>query len=65
MSLPCVLVVDDSLTVRMDIGEALHAAGFETLLCASAAEARQGLARSPCRLVVLDVLLPDADGIEP
>ncbi len=29
-----VLIVDESLTVRMDIGEALEAAGFETVPCA-------------------------------
>ncbi len=61
---PAVLVVDDSLTVRMDLDEAFRNGGFATTLCATAAAARDALARSPFTLVVLDVLLPDADGID-
>ncbi|MBI3271902.1 MAG: response regulator [Planctomycetes bacterium] len=61
---PSVLIVDDSLTVRMDLGEAFEAAGFTPTLCATGAEAREALARGPFALVALDVLLPDADGLE-
>jgi DNA-binding response OmpR family regulator len=59
-----VLVVDDSLTVRMNLAEALAAAGFDPRPCATVAEARGALARERFALVVLDVLLPDGDGIE-
>lgn len=59
-----VLIVDDSLTVRMDLVEAFTAAGFKALPCASVAEARQALANGPTPIVVLDVLLPDGDGVE-
>jgi DNA-binding response OmpR family regulator len=59
-----VLVVDDSLTVRMDLEEAFAAAGFHAVLCSSAAEARAALERTAAGVVVLDVLLPDADGVE-
>jgi len=58
------LIVDDSLTVRMDLAEAFAAAGLETLLASSAAEMREILARERVALVILDVVLPDADGIE-
>ena len=34
-----VLIVDDSLTVRMDLAQAFEEAGFEPLNCATAAEA--------------------------
>jgi PAS domain S-box-containing protein len=61
---PRVLIVDDSLTVRMDIGEALQTAGFDTILCADLRSAREALAREGSVLVVLDVLLPDGDGLE-
>ena len=40
-----VLVVDDSLTVRMDLEEAFAAAGFEPILAADVASARRALAR--------------------
>ncbi|MET0413767.1 MAG: response regulator [Polyangiaceae bacterium] len=58
-----VLIVDDSLTVRMDLVEAFEAAGFSTVPCATASEARQAFERSGIAVVVLDVLLPDGDGI--
>jgi DNA-binding response OmpR family regulator len=59
-----VLIVDDSLTVRMDLSEAFTAAGFRLLLCATAAEAREVLSRGPVDAIVLDVLLPDANGVD-
>jgi two-component system NtrC family sensor kinase len=59
-----VLIVDDSLTVRMDLHEAFTADGFVTLLCATGAEARAAFAGADFDAAVLDVLLPDADGLE-
>jgi len=61
---PRVLIVDDSLTVRMDLHDAFTGDGFETLLCATGAEARQAFATAAFDVAVLDVLLPDADGLE-
>jgi two-component system NtrC family sensor kinase len=59
-----VLVVDDSLTVRMHLEEAFSAAGFEPVLAADVASARRALAGRQFALAVLDVLLPDGDGLE-
>ena len=59
-----VLIVDDSLTVRMNLAEILEAEGLATVLCATGAEARQALAAKQFSLLILDVLLPDADGVE-
>jgi len=59
-----VLIVDDSLTVRMDLAEAFEVAGFRSVLCATIAGARAALSREPVDVVVLDVLVPDGDGIE-
>src|SRR4051812_33826999 len=59
-----VLIVDDSLTVRMDLAEAFEKAEFTVIVCASAAEMRAALRREPIALVVLDVVLPDGDGVE-
>lgn len=59
------LIVDDSLTVRMDLEEAFRGAGLATVLAANAAEMRQVLATDPdIALVILDVVLPDADGVD-
>jgi two-component system NtrC family sensor kinase len=59
-----VLIVDDSLTVRMDLKEAFEDAGFQTISCASAAAARQGFADATVCVAVLDVLLPDGNGVD-
>jgi DNA-binding response OmpR family regulator len=64
MKQPIVLVVDDSLTVRMDLSEAFRAAGFQAVACSTATEARQALASVQVSVIVLDVILPDADGID-
>jgi two-component system NtrC family sensor kinase len=59
-----VLIVNDSLTVRMDLAEAFEAAGFRTSGCATAARARELLARETISVVILDSRLPDVDGAE-
>ncbi len=58
------LIVDDSLTVRMDLHEAFEAAGLPSRQCATLGEAREALAREAFSILVLDVLLPDGDGID-
>jgi DNA-binding response OmpR family regulator len=59
-----VLVVDDSLTVRMDLVESLRAAGLDAVPCASATGARKELGERRVAVVVLDLVLPDGDGLE-
>jgi len=61
---PGILIVDDSITVRMHLDESFRNAGFTTTLCGTVAAARAALMGGGFALVVLDVLLPDADGIE-
>jgi two-component system, NtrC family, sensor kinase len=61
---PTVLIVDDSLTVRMDLQETFEAGGFVTTACEALASARDALNRQTFSLIVLDVMLPDGDGIE-
>lgn len=61
---PSVLIVDDSLTVRMDLGEAFELTGFATMLCSTIAEARSALSTGSFSLIILDVLLPDGDGVD-
>jgi len=62
--LDTVLIVDDSLTVRMDLKEAFEDAGFQTIICASAAAARQAFADASVHVAILDVLLPDGNGVD-
>lgn len=61
---PEVLIVDDSLTVRMDLADAFTQSGFRARLCSTGEDAWSALQESTPNLVVLDVVLPDADGVE-
>src|SRR6476619_5901063 len=59
-----ILIVDDSLTVRMDLAEAFQQMGFVVRPCATGAAARAALERGAIDAVVLDVNLPDGSGID-
>lgn len=59
-----ILIVDDSLTVRMDLEEAFDEAGFTCHSCADLTSARAFLAQQRPAVVVLDVLLPDGSGVD-
>ncbi len=59
-----ILVVDDSLTVRMDLVELLEAADLDVVACATGSEARKAISQTAFSLIILDVLLPDTDGVE-
>ena len=61
---PRILIVDDSLTVRMDLGDALQLAGFDTVLCTDIHSATEALGHERTALIVLDILLADGDGLD-
>ncbi len=58
-----VLVIDDSLIVRMDLNSAFEGGGYDCTLAPSLAAARAALQKSLFDLIVLDVQLPDGDGV--
>jgi CheY-like chemotaxis protein len=59
-----VLVVDDSPTKRYLLVNWLRRAGFQVAEAQTGAEALAGVAAGPVDLVVLDVRLPDMNGLE-
>lgn len=59
-----ILIVDDSATVRTDLGTLLETAGFHVIACATLADARTALRTHSIALSILDVMLPDGDGID-
>lgn len=61
---PRALLVDDSLTLQVTLKDALVAAGFAVVVCKSAAEARRALPHGPFSVIILDVMLPDASGVD-
>lgn len=62
--MPSVLVVDDEDQIRQLIRETLEQAGYEV---EEASNGKQGLERyrsKPSDLVIMDILMPDQDGLE-
>lgn len=62
--MPSVLVVDDEDQIRQLIRETLEQAGYEVQ---EASDGKQGLERyraKPADLVIMDILMPDQDGLE-
>ncbi len=60
---PSVLILDDSITIRMDLQETFEAGGFDATLCATIAAARSACQQKHFDLAILDVSLPDGDGL--
>ncbi|MCA1780556.1 MAG: response regulator, partial [Xanthomonadaceae bacterium] len=58
-----ILIVDDEPDIRELIGEILAEEGFSPLLAGNAAEARETFDKARPDLVLLDVWMPDCDGI--
>ena len=59
-----ILVVDDDPTVRMIASEILTTAGHQVSEAGDGDEALQKVAATPFDLVVLDMLMPNKDGLE-
>lgn len=61
---PCVLVVDDEPAIRRLLRTSLTAQSFRVIEAATAAEALAAVAGGGVDVVVLDLGLPDLDGME-
>ena len=59
-----VLVVDDEQVVRTGMSQALERLGFEVRLATTGGEGLRIMAAWPAGIVLLDVRLPDMDGLE-
>jgi two-component system nitrogen regulation response regulator NtrX len=63
VSSPYILVVDDEADIRGLLKEILSEEGYEVDVAANAAQARASRARQIPDLVLLDIWMPDVDGI--
>lgn len=61
---PPVLIIDDELAIRRLVRGALERGGFACAEAATAAEALSAARHPGCKLVLLDLGLPDRDGME-
>jgi two-component system response regulator MprA len=59
-----ILVVDDEPSVRDALDRALRMDGYRVQLAADGTEALDALAHTPPDAIVLDVLMPEPDGLE-
>jgi DNA-binding response OmpR family regulator len=58
------LIVDNNADDCAKVVEDLHRAGYEAVAVASVREARQALADHPFDLLLLELKLPDGDGLQ-
>ena len=63
MSISHVLVVDDEADIRALIQEILSDEGYEVTAAADAGEARAARVDTEFDLILLDIWMPDTDGI--
>ncbi len=59
-----VLLVDDHADLRALVSRALELDGHVVAACKNAADARRALADAPVEVMVLDIALPDGNGVE-
>ena len=59
-----ILVVEDELLTRRTVQELLQREGFEVMTSGTMAEAMAEVQRRTYDLILLDILLPDGDGLE-
>lgn len=62
--MPSVLVVDDEYQVRQLMKETLEQAGYHVREARGGKEALQGYRETQADLVIMDILMPDQDGLE-
>ncbi|MDP1569066.1 MAG: sigma-54 dependent transcriptional regulator [Vicinamibacterales bacterium] len=61
---PCVLVIEDEEDLRLTIAESLEAGGFAVAQAPTAAEAHERIKGFAYDAIVVDLRLPDGDGME-
>ncbi len=61
---PLLLVVDDELPVLRVVERLAAKAGFDVVSCASGSEAMRALMRKPADLAMVDLRMPDVNGLE-
>ncbi len=61
---PLILLIDDDVTLLRTMGAQIRLEGFDTVLSSTATEAIEILNNQAIDLVVMDLFMPDRDGIE-
>jgi two-component system phosphate regulon response regulator PhoB len=59
-----VLIVDDDLDIQRLVSYNLSQAGFDVITASSGRKALESIQRQPPDMIILDLMLPDIDGVE-
>jgi two-component system, cell cycle response regulator CpdR len=59
-----ILLAEDDDSLRTFLGRSLERAGYEVIACADGDEAIAALAHGPFDVLLTDIVMPGADGIE-
>jgi DNA-binding response OmpR family regulator len=59
-----VLVVDDELNQQRTLAIALRAEGFEVVVAGTASDALKSLRHQTCDLALIDLMMPELNGLE-
>jgi CheY-like chemotaxis protein len=62
--MPSILVVDDENQIRRLVREALEQAGYDVTEARDGTEALRQCRLAPADLVIMDILMPNQDGLE-
>src|SRR5262245_23966366 len=64
VSRPLLLVVDDEVPVLKVVERLAARTGFDVVTCANGADAMRSLMRRPADLAMLDLRMPDVNGLD-
>lgn len=64
MERPCVLIVEDETDIAQLIQYHIEREGYATKLIASGGQVQDAVRTAPPKLIILDIMLPDLDGLE-
>lgn len=64
MNSATILVVDDDIQMRLAMRRSLEREGYTVIEAGNANEALARLQQGPVQLVLTDIIMPDADGLE-
>jgi DNA-binding NtrC family response regulator len=59
-----VLIVDDDPGVRQVLASMLNSAGYQTIVAGNGREALEAMSRTPCDVIITDLVMPEQEGIE-
>ena len=64
MKTPCILIVDDEPNIVMSLEFLMRKNGYQVGIARNGTEALAAIDQTPYDLILLDIMMPDVDGLE-